>query len=553
MKANFKYLAMAVVALMSMSACNNEMDEQLPEKEKGMQPVKFEMTLGGTNTRTVTGTDAARTTTWSEGDAVGIFVYKAGTTEAVKANMKYVLTGNTWAAADASNEIYPEAAYDYYAYYPYQESVTNPTQISISAKADQSATSGADYGASDVLASQNKNVSANVATVPLVFKHMFAMVEVKVSGDKVTQQPVKVQLKGVKLDVNLDIMAATPAATLKASATATDVTMYYLTKTENPAAAPFSFRAVVPAQEIAAETPLVAIYDVDGSGKTYTMQHTAAVPYEVGKFRLLNVTIGTNKVSLEIPKTDLTISPWGTSDAVNGNGSEVVAPLINPLTGNLTDVVANPTALSENTWFGLKRVAAEPNVTYSVIDDSNTDWKKAAQLSYTSIWNDTKAINNSWYIGTLGYLRTTPLDVSVSNIYKLTLKIKANTNEKASISKLMFTFRNASNTHSYLVATTVETLTAASGNKATTVSKAPANADTWETFSIYINLSKKSTTVGSILEADVNSKVIDSTPEDYSRFDLRVYTNDAATASKTSVVSTISISDVILEPYIVVK
>lgn len=418
MKKNFKYFAMAAMAILSMSACNKEIDEQvLPDTGKGKQPVEFKMTLAGTNTRTTTGTDAARTTTWNEGDAVGIFVYEAGqTTHPVIANAKYVLTGDTW-AAEAGSEIYPEATYDYYAYYPYQEGATNPAQISISAKADQSAASGADYGASDVLASQNKNVAANVSTVPLTFKHMFAMIEVKIDGDKVTQQPAKVELKGVKLDATLDIITSTPTAALASNAVATDITMYYLTKTENATTAPFSFRAVVPAQEIAAATPLVAIYDVDGNGKTYTMQHTAAVPYEPGNFRLLNVTIGTAKVSLEIPKADLTIDPWGASEPIDGEGSEVIAPTtLLDLTTEIKEHMAitdkgswstDKLADKQDYWF--RRINEKTIVTF----DSNESAIKAANTAARGAWATTSF---GYHCGTKTFERAT---------YKLTFALKS--------------------------------------------------------------------------------------------------------------------------------
>ena len=78
---------------------------------------------------------------------------------------------------------------------------------------------------------------------------------------------------------------------------------------------------------------------------------------------------------------------------------------------------------------------------------------------------------------------------------------------------------------------------------ATTVSKQPAAADTWEDFSFYINFAQKANTVGT-------TSLSDSEAADYARFDLRVYTNDAATESVQSCKATISISDVVIEPYI---
>lgn len=543
MKKNFKYFAMAAMAILSMSACNKEIDEQvLPDTGKGKQPVEFKMTLAGTNTRTTTGTDAARTTTWNEGDAVGIFVYEAGqTTHPVIANAKYVLTGDTW-AAEAGSEIYPEATYDYYAYYPYQEGATNPAQISISAKADQSAASGADYGASDVLASQNKNVAANVSTVPLTFKHMFAMIEVKIDGDKVTQQPAKVELKGVKLDATLDIITSTPTAALANNAVATDITMYYLTKTENATTAPFSFRAVVPAQEIAAATPLVAIYDVDGNGKTYTMQHTAAVPYEPGNFRLLNVTIGTAKVSLEIPKADLTIDPWGASEPIDGEGSEVIIPLITPFGETLTPIAENKPAtptFTSDTWFALKKADYQGACTFSIEADDNTTWKKAAKLEFTSL----TAQGGSWFIAAIGYFHSTPLDITKTSIYKLTFKVKASQNTgTADTEKVVIACRNATENGTFQVS--AATTPSFSETTATSTTKTLKAADTWETVTIYINFKGKGTGVGSI---SYNNTYSTTTAEDYAQCNIRFYPAAPKTSPGTS---SIYISDVELEPYI---
>lgn len=399
MKKNIKYLVMAAVALLSMSACTNEMDEQNAANGGELQPVQFQMVT----TRTVT--DAvSRVTSWKVGDAIGIFALPAGTTDiagAKAANAKYVLGSNDVWKAEEGSEIYPEEALDYYAYYPYQEGVTNPAAINISAKADQSMANGDDYGASDVLAGQTKNVAAGQGNVTLTFKHMFAMVEVKVEGDKVAKQPAKVELKGVKLDAVLDIMAATPAATVKTEAEAKDIPMFYLAREGNAEAQvqPFSFRAVVPEQEIAGNTPLVAIYAPDADNKTYTMQHADAVPYKAGVFRQLNVNIGSSKVSLTIPAGNLTISPWEPSDAIEGEGGEVITPitsltdfgLTNGLTITNKGVYSSSNQLKEQEdgWFGryvegkstisVQEISfAEPanGLTVTLAADAENGWNK---------------------------------------------------------------------------------------------------------------------------------------------------------------------------------
>lgn len=410
MKKRFKYFAIAAVALLAMSSCNNETDEQAPAKEK--QPVQFQMTMSG-STRTTTDTNADRTTTWNEGDAVGIFVYKHGeTVNPIAVNAKYVLTGENW-VAEAGSEIYAEKAYDYYAYYPYQAGVTDPALINVSAITDQSTAAGADYGKSDILASQNKTVAANAVNVPLLFKHMFAMVEVKVEGDKVSKQPTKVVLKGVKLDATLNILSDTPTATTKADAEAKDVTMYYLTKATDVNKAPFSFRAVVPAQAIAASTPLVAIYAPDADNKTYTMQHSAEVTYETGKFRQLVVSIGTSKVSLTIPKGDLTINPWEESTGVPGTGEVVKQNLATMPIANVENIstITAENAITNIGWFGLLKTGSTK---FSVVNDAT--YTKSLKVEYV--------VEQSWFSNFAGFYNPNTENIVEGKEYKLSFYAK---------------------------------------------------------------------------------------------------------------------------------
>lgn len=422
MKKNIKYLVMAAIALLSMSACTNEMDEQNAANGGELQPVQFQMVT----TRTVT--DAVnRVTSWKVGDAIGIFALPVGTTDianAKAANAKYVLgSDNVWKAEEGS-EIYPEEALDYYAYYPYQEGVTNPAAINISAKADQSMANGDDYGASDVLAGQTKNVAAGQGNVTLTFKHMFAMVEVKVEGDKVAKQPAKVELKGVKLDAVLDIMAATPAATVKADAEAKDIPMFYLAREGNAEAQvqPFSFRAVVPEQEIAGNTPLVAIYAPDADNKTYTMQHADAVPYKAGVFRQLNVNIGSSKVSLTIPAGNLTISPWEPSKAIGGEGGEVITPITSLTDFGLTNglTITNMGAYSTSNqlkegegWFGRY---TEGETTLTVGNISFSEAANGVTVTLTST-----AAGIGWNKNAFCYRNANPFEQAT---YKLILKAR---------------------------------------------------------------------------------------------------------------------------------
>lgn len=552
MKKNIKYFMMAAVALLSMSACNNEMDEQDPANNGKLQPVQFQMSFA--STRTTTGDETAgRATTWKAGDAIGIFAYPAGsTTNAVATNFKYILgkDGN-WTAT--GSEIYPDQALDYYAYYPYQDGVTDPAAINVAALTDQSKTDESSYAASDILASKTSNVAAGNGKVTLAFSHMFAMVEVKVQGDLITQKPTKVELLGVKLNAELNLTATPPAATQKADATAQDVTMFCL---ENPNADSkvYSFRAAVPAQEIAASTPLVRIYAPDAASKTYTMQHTAAVSYNAGQFRQMIVNIGSKRVALIIPASDTSINPWTPSDAINGDGSEVIPQLITPLTPSTNLKIFYNTkpkddeTLSTNTWFavfsGKNEAEATPygNVTLttdaSVLAPSNNITPES-QAAYKLTFHPNKEKGNSWYISTGGHFLKSKLDITKK--YNLSMKIKVDDSTYG----VAVTLRTADCLSSFIIpnATT-------SSEGAMQTHKVPAaKVNQWVEVNTIFDMSRKSSTMSGTVTDGTST-----TSEDANTVDLRIYYNIGklkTDATETEgLFKTAYVTDIKLEEYV---
>lgn len=164
----------------------------------------------------------------------------------------------------------------------------------------------------------------------------------------------------------------------------------------------------------------------------------------------------------------------------------------------------------------------------------DTDWGKAAWLSYTSIYDGTA---NSWYRITLGYYHCSA-DAPVSGgIYRVTLKIKGELTDAGTVSKLVFTCRNADNDASFAAGTNPSSFTA------TMATVTPDEAATWQDYTFYVDFSKKATNVGS------NITFSDTEASDYAAFDLRIYTNDAGTETVTSNTAKIYISDVVMEAY----
>lgn len=531
MKAITKYLMMAAASLLLTTACSNEYDES-PAPAKQGKPVQFDMTLAGVNSRTVTGTDAGRTTTWVEGDAVGIFAYKRGDTTPTAINAKYVLQGDKWVAEGTGVFAEESQLYDYYAYYPYTEGVVDPAAVSLASLADQTTADGTNYGLSDVMGSQNKTVAADAVTIPLVFKHLFAMVEVQVVGDPdlLTKQPASVVLKGVKLGATLNLLGNAPVATVNADEVGTDVTMYYLAKAADNDKAPFAYRAVVPAQTIAAKTPLVAVNGVNGAGKSYELQFSTAVEYLAGKFRKVSVMIGAPKVSIEIPKGDITIDPWEPSDPIEGEGSEVpVTSITLPIATDMAftgmeawTTTGNKLSGDTDFWFHREKQADGEHTVITIEADGEERIIKAMNTSST--------IRGAWNNSSFGY-HTVGL-YEKDAVYVLTFKLKTAT---PSVGMVGLTIRNSADDMSFQILK--GNISQGSWERSATTVKATEN---WGEATVNINFAKKSskTAAASVTEADFS----DSTSDDVKGINFYFYSDTVNTG--------ILIKDIKLEKYV---
>ena len=198
--------------------------------------------------------------------------------------------------------------------------------------------------------------------------------------------------------------------------------------------------------------------------------------------------------------------------------------MIKAIGTELPEVIADTRGFTEESWFKLVKDDVERGKSaFEIVEDNTTTWGKAIKLTYNI---NNEGINNSWYKATIGYNHAEPMYVTDDTyIYKVTAKVKADVCDGGStVSTLVFTCKAKSSeryTYSFAASTKPDTFTA------TTVSKKPASAGTWEEFIFYINFKQLSSTVGSGINGTDDKKFfVDATPEDYSGFDLRVYTNN---------------------------
>lgn len=521
----------AAIAATAMTACNNELGEQFVSNNGG--DVKFTMGIEGTSASRVAMEDGSYQASFENENKVGVFVKEVDS----YSNLEYTFDGNAWNGATI--KVPADKVYTYYAYYPYAESATS-TAVTAEVNADQE-TGG--YLANDYLMA-NLTAEAGQANVDLQFTHALSLVEVTLSGPNAAEDAV-VALSNMTTDATINLETSDVAPGTKKA----NVIMDKLTTS-------MKYRAIVPEQTVAQGTALMTIVS---KGRTYKVSYKASdVKFERGKYISLNVELGSSSSAEDVTVTITTsqqgITDWGEGTPVTGDATVDEIPLILPLGDELTEVIKTFDLTSDAWAKFLDNAATYADVAqFSIGEDESLEWKKYASLEYTSKYEDANAAN-SYYKAALSYFHSSPLDVSQTKIYKLSMKIKTELSQSATLdgelsengaSKLVITCRNADNSSSFATSTN-QTFSA------TTVSKTPGNRN-WMDFIIYINLAQKSTAVGTVPTEgkDVETKGWKETSaSDYAKFDLRFYTNNNASESTQKVVSKIYISDLVMEPYV---
>lgn len=530
MKKNIKYFMMAAVALLSMSACNNEMDEQDPANNGKLQPVQFQTSIAGTRTSTT----PDHVTTFANGDEIGLFVYAEngviGTDTPIYSNVKLTYSDGTWTS---ETPIYPEVAYDYYAYYPYQANTQegiNPTKIAINVNPNQNVVNN--YNVSDVLATDKIAATINATTVNLSFKHAYAMIEAKISGSLVSAAPTSVVLNNVKTEASLTL--GSPSAGV-AEGAAADVTMGSIN--EDATSNIYTYRAVVPAQEIAGGGTLITVTLADG--KKYQMTAAASgAKYVAAKYTLLDVNIGTTKPSVNVTTNNQSISAWEGNGSIAENTTEVVVPVTSITPAIEMDMLftqmagysdsSEPTHLKGDKDFWFHRDADHTNPTTTVVYDATEGAIKASISTATQ---------GTWNKSSFGYHSTATFDKN--EIYILTFKTKSDIESTIGVG-----IRVGDDTKGFRMLKPND-ITASWTRNVTT----PATTTEWVPQTIYFEFGYASTKMSSTAATYTDSETATS-ESDVKNINLYFYNNNK---SGTTILSgsTIFIKDIKLEKYTV--
>lgn len=350
MKMYFKNLIFALAGALAMTACSNEMEQQLAEGSGNSgQEVKFTVGIENLSRTAIAEGEGVLKTTFVNEDAIGIFAYKEGETEPAYTNVKYTYNASKseWNSDKAITS--DGTKLSYYAYYPYVDGVKDPSQLNITVSADQ--TGG--FSKDDVLTAQNTTAEADAPSVTLTFKHAFAMVQVGIKSGLTDDAEATVTLESIQPTALVNAKEATAVVS-------GDVTSIKMQKTS--AADKWEYRAIVPAQEIASGSKLLTIV---AGGKTYAVTYSStegqSVSYVAGEV-------------LQITVNSLVALPEGEEVTIGGSITDWDASTSDPGEGDVTEVPTESLDLS-----------ALPGLDFATIE-TKIGWKDDKVIGEVDKW-----------------------------------------------------------------------------------------------------------------------------------------------------------------------
>lgn len=290
-----KILYLLLPALLLAACDSDDMGGPSPAAQDGEQ-IRFEISFAGNDTPTLRAATAPDfTTTWETGDQVGLFIVKGAGGLQASGNYADNLpmtrqSDGSWSyTLPAGKEYYPEDgdALHFYAYYPYDATLADPTAYTFTVKADQSGTTDgkSNYNLSDLLLAKVENVTKSSNPVSLQFSHALSLVQVEVKREvnvpRFSDADFTVTLTGALPDATLGW-----GSDLTGTGTATDIVMHKVDGLD------YTYRALVPAQTLSADSKVTFVQATAGKEIDMSYPAIASVTLTAAKAHQHNVTLG---------------------------------------------------------------------------------------------------------------------------------------------------------------------------------------------------------------------------------------------------------------------
>ena len=317
----FFLVCFATLAMTLLASCSE--DDATNPQPAATGGINFELTLAP-QTRVATGADFK--SAWEDGDQVGLFAVKrtSGTPGGLQAsdneihNIRLTYSNGAWSGVP----VWPagdDYVMDFYAYYPYDASLADPTAAAFAVKADQNSTTGglSNHSLSDLLTASADNTGegyANGSTVSLQFAHVMAMVQITVDdtyGAIDTSDEPTATLHSVQTAASFNWTTGV----LPAPEGTIDITMCRFPTTDGS----LVFRAYLPAQTIAAGATLFSLSVGDNTLEAAPL--AADLTMQAGRAELF-----TQQIPLAVAAAMMTPQPQANSYMV-APGKAILIPI----------------------------------------------------------------------------------------------------------------------------------------------------------------------------------------------------------------------------------
>lgn len=193
-------------------------DDEYNEPQANGGEIRFEMGFAGESgnkLKVATATDF--TSSWENGDKIGVYIVKGGGTLQASGNyadnVQFTYNSGTWTTT--TPQYYPNdgGTLSFYAYYPYDAGMTNPLAYTFNVPIDQASNNGENYKKNDFLWAKLENVLKSNNAVALQFSHALAMVEIAITDNSYNLPIVNLLETITNCTINLTNQSITPGST----------------------------------------------------------------------------------------------------------------------------------------------------------------------------------------------------------------------------------------------------------------------------------------------------------------------------------------------------
>lgn len=146
-------------------------------------PMSFDLIIPSLNSDNA---DMSDFSSWENGDVIGVFAVESGLElsgeNIILNNLQIVYSDGRWIGGDGKDVMWPPyEEMDFYAYYPYSESNTDPLNVMLSVSSDQSNIE--DFGEANVMFSKIENIQRG-DEIKMEFTRPVSLIEVSIPGGK---------------------------------------------------------------------------------------------------------------------------------------------------------------------------------------------------------------------------------------------------------------------------------------------------------------------------------------------------------------------------------